>query len=67
MLNHFECGDCEECGPLAHARHITQGRSCAITDAGGSMRIESAPGRGTTVRLSAPPTNGRVEKARVRA
>ena len=34
---------------------------------GGSMRIESAPGRGTKVHLCAPLTNGKSTKARVEA
>ncbi len=38
-----------------------------LSHVGGSMRIESASGRGTKIRLCAPLTNGRTTKARVEA
>jgi len=34
---------------------------------GGSMRVESTPGRGTKIRLCAPLTNGGPKKAMVNA
>jgi signal transduction histidine kinase len=38
-----------------------------LSHVGGSMRIESAPGKGTRILLSAPLTNGTKAKARVQA
>jgi PAS domain S-box-containing protein len=38
-----------------------------LSHVGGSMRIESAPGRGTRIRLCAPLTSSRQSKARVEA
>ena len=38
-----------------------------LSHLGGSMRIESAPGRGTKIRLCAPLTSNGTKKARVKA